>query len=105
MMIARLNNMAGKKIVKGSEEWQMFQDFWKLCQDIWEPEDADEYWQYVISETDKFYQKYRTPYAREFAIGITNALDQVYKERKKVGNDTKKENESGSGKINATEKR
>lgn len=105
MMIARLSNMAGKKIVKGSEEWQMFQDFWRLCQDIWEPEDADEYWQYVISETDKFYQKYHTPYALEFAKGITNALDKVHKERKKAGNDTKKANESGSGAIDAAEKK
>lgn len=83
MMIVRLSNMAGKKIVKGSEEWQMFQDFWKLAQEIWEPEDTNEYWQEVIGKTDEFYRKYKTPYAREFAIGITNALDRVHKDRRR----------------------
>lgn len=57
MMIVRLSNMAGKKIVKGSEEWQMFQDFWKLAQEIWEPEDTDEYWQEVIGKTDEFIEE------------------------------------------------
>lgn len=83
MMIVRLSNMAGKKIVKGSEEWQMFQDFWKLAQEIWEPEDTDEYWESVDKKTKVFYEKYHTLYAREFAIGITNALDRVHKDRRR----------------------
>jgi hypothetical protein len=37
--------MAAKKFLKGSEEWMMFMDFWKLCQDFWEPEDNQDYWQ------------------------------------------------------------
>lgn len=105
MMIVRLSNMAGKKIVKGSEEWQMFQDFWKLAQEIWEPEDTDEYWEAVDKKTKVFYEKYHTLYARGFAIGIINALDSVYKERKKTEHDTEKRNESGISEVNAAEKR
>ena len=114
MMIVRLSNMAGKKIVKGSEEWQMFQDFWKLAQEIWEPEDTDEYWESVDKKTKVFYEKYHTlssnvnnfiRYARGFAIGIINALDSVYKERKKTEHDTEKRNESGISEVNAAEKR
>ncbi len=71
--------MAGKKIVRGSEEWQMFQDFWKLSQELWEPESNDGYWEKVIRLTDEFYQKYRTPYAKGFALGLVNALDDVSK--------------------------
>lgn len=43
MMIARSSDMAAKKIVSGSEEFQMFQDFWKVCQEFWIAEDSDEY--------------------------------------------------------------
>ena len=34
--------MAEVKFAKGSEEWQMFMDFWALCQKYWEPEETDE---------------------------------------------------------------
>lgn len=84
MMIARLNsNMAGKKIAKGSEEWQMFQDFWKLAQDLWIPEDTEEYWQEVMNRTNEFHEKYKTPYAKHFAVGFLNALDEVSRKGKK----------------------
>lgn len=83
MTIARSSSMAGKKIVKGSEEWQMFQDFWELAQEIWEPEDTDEYWELVGEKTKEFYEKYRTPYACGFAVGLVNTLDEVWKEGRK----------------------
>ena len=57
----------------------MFQDFWKLSQELWEPESNDGYWEKVIRLTDEFYQKYRTPYAKGFALGLVNALDDVSK--------------------------
>ncbi|WP_304841260.1 hypothetical protein [Phocaeicola sartorii] len=51
--------MASVKFEKGSREWYMFQDYWKLCQKFWIPEDNDEYWESVVSETNDFYEKYK----------------------------------------------
>lgn len=71
--------MAEKKIAKGSEEWMMFQDYWKLCQSLWIPEDSDEYWGMAIKSVDEFYKKYNTVFAKHFALGLINALDEIYK--------------------------
>ena len=38
-------NTAEQRFVKGTEEYVMFIDFWKLCQSFWVPEDDDMYWQ------------------------------------------------------------
>lgn len=81
MTIARLSDMAAKKFMKGSEEWQMFQDLWKLAQEIWEPEDTDEYWNEVIEKTRQFHGKYRTPYSLELACGLENAVNRACKEK------------------------
>ena len=35
--------MASVKFSKGSEEWQMFIDYWNLCQKHWQVESTDEY--------------------------------------------------------------
>ena len=37
--------MAEQRFVKGTEEYVLFNDFWKLCQSFWIPEDDDMYWQ------------------------------------------------------------
>lgn len=74
----------------------MFQDFWELAQEIWEPEDTDEYWEQAKGKAYEFYQKYKTLYAREFAVGLINALDSVCKERKEKS-DTEKEDEPSVG--------
>ena len=62
--------MAAVKFTKGSEEWQMFMDYWDLCQKYWKPENNDNYWQRVIDDTDKFYKKYKTNFTR----GLVNVL-------------------------------
>lgn len=63
--------MAGCKFQKGSEEWQMFNDFWKLCQEYWEPEENQEYWDKLILEASKFVEKYAAyPLAKEIAMGF-----------------------------------
>ena len=69
-----------KKIFgKGSEEWQMFADYWKLCQELWEPENTDEYWENVIKMTDLFYKKYKTPFAKDLTVALVNDLDRRVK--------------------------
>jgi len=57
--------MAEKRFLKGSEEWQMFQDYWNLCQSFWEPEYTDEYWAAVVKAEESFVEKYKTEFAAE----------------------------------------
>lgn len=73
--------MAYCKIEKGTELFQMFQDYWKLMQENWKIEDSEEYWQKVILDVDKFYYKYNTQFALQLAFAYLNELDRRYKER------------------------
>ena len=74
--------MAEKRFPKGSEEWQLFMDYWALCQKFWEPEDNDQYWTQLISETDKFYKKYSSEFARGLALELVNETERRSKEKK-----------------------
>ena len=68
--------MAEVKFAKGSEEWQMFMDYWALCQKYWEPEKSDEWWDEVISEIDNFAKKYgSTVFVRGLCMSLINKLE------------------------------
>lgn len=64
-----------KNFGRGSEEWQMFTDYWKICQALWEPEHGDEYWEDVMHQIDLFYKKYKTQFAKDLAVALANDLD------------------------------
>ena len=49
--------MAEVKFSKGSEEWQMFMDYWSLCQKYWKPEQSDEWWDEAMKEINSFSKK------------------------------------------------
>lgn len=40
--------MAVKTIIKGTEEWEMFKDFWNLYKNYGMPEDTKEYWRALV---------------------------------------------------------
>ena len=67
--------MASKKFEKGSEEWQLFKDFYILCQELWEPEQTDGYWEDVKKQADVFYKKYNTSFAKALAVALVEDLD------------------------------
>lgn len=68
--------MAAKKFLKGSEEWMMFMDFWKLCQDYWEPENSQEYWKNMSESVVSFGNKYQSiPLARIIAMGFMDSVE------------------------------
>ncbi|MCI9201470.1 MAG: hypothetical protein HFI03_13970 [Lachnospiraceae bacterium] len=72
--------MARVKFEKGSCEWYMFQDYWKLCQKFWFPEDNNEYWDEVIKETNDFYKKYKEiELAENIALAFINTLAKISK--------------------------
>ncbi len=62
--------MAEVKFLKGSEEWMLFMDYWRLCQKYWEPEDNDDYWYSLIDAVKGFHKKYGT----DFSLALSKCL-------------------------------
>lgn len=78
--------MASVKFEKGSEEWQMFTDFWTLCQKYWEIEDSDEYWEKVIEATGEFHKKYKANndlFAKKIALAFIDTIEEKSKQKQK----------------------
>ena len=71
-----------KKFAKGSSEWMMFMDYWALCQKYWDPDDNDDYWESVVKETDVFYRKYNSEFAKSLALTLVNELERKSRTRK-----------------------
>ena len=76
--------MAEVKFSKGSEEWQMFIDYWALCQKYWEPEGSDEWWEKALSEIDVFAKKYgSTVFVRGLCMALVDELEAKHISEKK----------------------
>lgn len=76
--------MASVRFEKGSEEWLMFQDYWKLCQKYWDVENSDEYWDELIKESEEFLKKYESiPLARKISMAFLDTQEEKYKNNKK----------------------
>ena len=73
--------MAEKKFSKGSEEWIMFQDFWRLCQMVWIPEDSDEYWEKTVDMVENFVDKYHNDFAKALGLALIYELERRNKEK------------------------
>lgn len=72
--------MASVKFEKGSVEWQMFMEYWAMCQELWLPNESDEYWELVVKKTNDFYKKYNTLFARKLALSLVDCLESRMKE-------------------------
>ncbi len=72
--------MAEVKFPKGSEEWQMFTDFWKLCQKYWIVENSDDYWDSLVDNAGDFMNKYDTYFAKQLAIGFVESQDRKWRD-------------------------
>lgn len=66
---------------KGTEEWQMFGEYFNLCKKHWDVKNTDEYWDMVIKETDEFYSKYKSILlAKKLALAFVDSLEARAKE-------------------------
>ena len=87
MMTVRLSEvwcMAEVKFSKGSEEWQMFMDYWALCQKYWEPEETDEWWEEALGKIDELSKKYgSTVFIRGLCMALVNELEVKHVSAKK----------------------
>ena len=71
--------MGSVKLLKGSEEFEMFQDYWKMMQSVWSVENTKEYWEKVVGDTDRFYRKYQTEFSKVLALALANELERKAK--------------------------
>lgn len=74
---------AGTKFVKGSEEWFLFNEFWSLCQELWNADQTDEYWENAIHKADAFYKRHNTQFARSLANSLMDELERQCKAERK----------------------
>ena len=83
--------MAAVKFLKGSEEYQMFVDYWALVQRHYEVSDSDDYWSNALTDIEKFNEKYSNyPLAHKLALAYVEELD----ERGKNGREKARKHQS-----------
>ena len=70
------------KFGKGSEEWMLFMDFWKLTQAVWGIEGTDSYWEDVIALCEEYAQKYG-PFGKGLALALLSELERRSRNEKK----------------------
>ncbi len=69
---------------KGTEEFEMFRDYWKMLEENWGVEDTEIYWNKVIEDTKAFYGRYKTEFSKELALALINELERKAKNEKKL---------------------
>lgn len=82
--------MSAIKLQKGTEEFEMFRDYWKMLEENWGVEDSEAYWNKVIEDTDAFYRKYETEFSKELALALINELERRTKNAEKMHGDHSK---------------
>lgn len=71
--------MAGMRFEKNSKEWQMFTDFWSLCQKFWVAENSDEYWNNFICAANQFCDKHKGSFPQKLAMAILETKEEERK--------------------------
>ena len=69
---------AEQKFQKGSEEWMMFQEYYKIVQEFYIPEDTDKYWGGLHEAVTTFEKKYSIPLAKHLAVAMYRTMDEVF---------------------------
>lgn len=62
--------MASKKFEKGSEEWQFFQDFWRLRQQYYEADNGDDWFEELMHTGEIIIEKYHNTEFAKFAQNL-----------------------------------
>lgn len=76
--------MAKVRFEKGSWNWKMFGEFYILCQDYWEPEDTDQWWEELDRATREFTQKYDNGiFPRKLCCALVSYLEEKSRRNKK----------------------
>ena len=67
-----------KKLEKQNTEWQMFNDYYKIYQDFYEPEESDKYWEALMTASCEFANKYKTEFARDIIIAYMESRNRIF---------------------------
>lgn len=68
---------------KGSDEFNMFSEFWALCKNYWLLIDDDEWWDEVTSKLNEFCKSHGNDYfARDLSMALLNRLERQQKEQR-----------------------
>lgn len=64
------------EFAKGSQEMNMFREYYRIIQNYWIFEDTEAYWQGLIGDMDDFYKKYQTdvPLARKIGKAFVDMM-------------------------------
>lgn len=77
--------MASVKFEKGSREWYMFQEYWKLCQKFWIPETYNKYWDDMVKESKEFGEKYEdVKLSKMLMLALIECLEDISKNEKQT---------------------
>lgn len=70
-----------KKVFKKSdEEFQIFNEFWNITQEYYEPESSDKYWQDFLDVTVKFENNHKDNLlCRQMIVMLMDYLEKKYK--------------------------
>lgn len=76
--------MARYSFKKGSKEWNMMGDFFRICENFWIPpseEESDEYWDEFIKVSEEFSEKYdHNRFATALMVFLMGFKDEEAKE-------------------------
>ena len=74
-----------KGFTKGSQEREMFVEFWDICQKYWIAEDNDDYWSDLINTLDDFGNKYKSipgAFAARLSVAFVEAKEAEMKRKR-----------------------
>lgn len=72
--------MASKRFEKGSKEWELFTDFWALCQKYWVPEEDEGYWRSLINDAGELSKKFKDrPFPSDLIKALLTETERKYK--------------------------
>lgn len=75
--------MASKQLARGTPEFEMFGDFYKMYQEFYEVEETDEYWDAFIQRSGELIEKHKaTPIIRNLITALCDYQERILKERR-----------------------
>ncbi len=75
--------MAETKFIKGSLEFDLFQDYWKMIQKYYITEETEAYWKAVCDDIGNFSKRYEKTSAEELARALALAAMHFFDEKYK----------------------
>lgn len=73
--------MANVKLGRDTEEFKMFQEYWRIVQEYWKVENDGAYWEALDEAIGRFTEKFNN----ELALGLAQAFFEAQEKKFKEG--------------------